>query len=211
MKKDKLLIFGASGHGKVSADVALKMSNWNQIEFLDDNENIKSVMGIDIIGRFKDVDKYLDEYDMFVAVGNNTTRGKVLTNIISKGASIATLVHPNSILGSNVVINSGTVIMAGVIINSCSSIGKGCVVNTGATIDHDNIIEDYVHISPGVHLAGTVHICEGTWIGIGGIVSNNIKICGGSLSQPIIIGAGATVVRDIDMLGTYVGIPARRI
>ena len=35
--------------------------------------------------------------------------------------------------------------------------------------------------------------------------SNNIEICGGCM-----IGAGAVVVRDIGVKGTYVGVPARR-
>ena len=48
-------------------------------------------------------------------------------------------------------------------------------------------ISDYVHISPGVHLGGTVRIGTETWIGIGAIVSNNIDICGKS-----IVGAGSS-------------------
>jgi len=36
-------------------------------------------------------------------------------------------------------------------------------------------------------------------------VSNNVKICGNCM-----IGAGAVVVRDIKIAGTYIGIPARK-
>lgn len=35
----KLLILGAGGHGKVVAEIATKMKKWNEIAFLDDNEN----------------------------------------------------------------------------------------------------------------------------------------------------------------------------
>lgn len=31
--KNKLLIIGASGHGKVVADIAIKMNKWNSIAF----------------------------------------------------------------------------------------------------------------------------------------------------------------------------------
>ncbi|MFF2588512.1 hypothetical protein ACFVSS_11545 [Peribacillus butanolivorans] len=54
-----------------------------------------------------------------------------------------------------------------------NKIGEGCIINTGSTIDHDNYIEDYVHISPGVQVAGTVTIGQGSWLGIGSIVSKN--------------------------------------
>ncbi|NMA64614.1 MAG: acetyltransferase, partial [Clostridiaceae bacterium] len=101
---------------------------------------------------------------------------------------------------------SGTVVMAGVVINSSTRIGKGCIINTGATIDHDNVIEDYVHISPGVNTAGTVRVGCGTWLGIGSVVSNNITV-----TNNCRVGAGAVVVKDITETGTYVGVPARRI
>ena len=96
--------------------------------------------------------------------------------------------------------------MAGAVINCCTKIGKGCIINTGATIDHDNLIEDYVHISPGVHLAGTVKVGQGSWLGIGSVVSNNINITSGCK-----VGAGAVVVKDITEPGTYVGVPVTKI
>ena len=66
--------------------------------------------------------------------------------------------------------------MAGVVINCCTRIGKGCIINTGSTIDHDNIIGDYVHISPGAHLAGTIKVGKGTW---NKWVQNRCRSCSG--------------------------------
>lgn len=68
------------------------------------------------------------------------------------------------------------------------------------------MIEDYVHISPGVHTAGMVKIGKGTWLGIGSTISNNVNITSGCK-----VGSGAVVVSDITKIGTYVGIPARKI
>lgn len=116
------------------------------------------------------------------------------------------MIHPSAIIGEQVYLEAGTVVMAGAVINCCTKIGKGCIINTTSTVDHDNIIEDYVHISPGAHLAGTVNIGRGTWLGIGSIISNNINVTGGCR-----IGAGTIVVKDITELGTYVGVPSRRL
>ena len=55
-------------------------------------------------------------------------------------------------------------------------------------------------------MAGTVNVGEGTWIGAGATVSNNVNICGDCM-----IGAGAVVIKDIDKPGTYIGSPARKI
>lgn len=204
--KDKLLIIGASGHGKVIADIALKMNKWKSIAFLDDDESIKSSMGIAVIGKSADAFKYIKDYDIFVAIGNNVTREKIQEKLEAEGANIPTLVHPNAVIGEQVKFGNGTVVMAGVVINCCTEIGKGCIINTGSTIDHDNLIEDYVHISPGVHTAGTVKIGKGTWLGVGSKVSNNLNIISGCK-----VGAGAVVVKDITEAGTYVGVPARRV
>ncbi len=206
INKDKLLIIGASGHGKVVADIALKMNKWQQIAFLDDDKNVKSSMGINVIGNSNDAFSYLNDYDIFVAIGNNNTREKIQSELEIAEASMPRLIHPSAIIGEKVELGVGTVVMAGVVINCCSSIGKGCIINTGVTIDHDNVIENYVHISPGARLAGTVRVGKRSWIGIGSVVTNNVYII-----SECMVGAGAVVVRDITEAGTYVGVPARKI
>lgn len=203
---NKLLIIGASGHGRVVADIALKMNRWKQIAFLDDDKNIESSMGIKVIGKSSDFITYINDYDIFVAIGNNRTREIMLSQLDKEDAYIPILIHPTATIGEKVEVGAGTVVMAGVVINCCSRIGKGCIVNTGTTIDHDNVIEDYVHISPGAHLAGTVRVGKGSWIGIGAVVSNNINITSGCM-----IGAGAVVVKEIKEAGIYVGVPAQKI
>ncbi|WP_233879584.1 acetyltransferase [Virgibacillus halodenitrificans] len=204
--KNKLLIIGASGHGKVVADIALKMKKWQRIVFLDDDENVTTSMGIEVIGKSNMALELINEYDIIVGVGNNATREMIQTQLEVRGASIPVLIHPSAVVGEQVEIGIGTVIMAGTIINCCTKIGKGSIINTGSTIDHDNCIEDYVHISPGAHLAGAVSIGKGSWLGIGSVVSNNVNITDGSK-----FGAGAVVVRDITVPGTYVGVPVRRV
>jgi sugar O-acyltransferase (sialic acid O-acetyltransferase NeuD family) len=204
--KNKLIIIGASGHGKVVADIAIKMNKWQSIAFLDDDESIKTSMGLEVIGKTADAFTYKDEADFFVAIGNNLTREKVQEQLMDEGMSVVSLIHPSAVIGSDVEIGTGTVVMAGVVINSSTRIGKGCIINTSSSLDHDNVIEDYVHISPGASLAGTVRVGRGSWIGIGSVVSNNVNICSGCK-----VGAGAVVVKDITESGTYVGVPVRRV
>lgn len=204
--KKKLLVIGASGHGKVVVDIAMKMNKWENIAFLDDNPLITECMGFGVVGNTADAFKFADEADIFVAVGNNKIREAVQNKLESAGIEPPLLIHPSAIVGLAVEVGIGTVIMAGVVINSATRIGKGCIINTAATVDHDNRIADFVHVSPGAHLAGMVVIGQKTWIGIGSTISNNLTITGDCK-----IGAGAVVVKDITESGTYVGVPARSI
>lgn len=204
--KDRLIIIGASGHGKVVADIAVKMNMWKKIVFIDDNLNIEFPFGFEVIGGIDEAIKYKENSDFFVAIGDNLIRENIQKKLEREYLNIISLVHPDAVIGMNVKIGNGTVVMAGVVINPSTQIGEGCIINTNASLDHDNLIEDYVHISPAVHLAGTVVIGKRTWLGIGCVVRNNIMI-----HRDCMIGAGSVVVNDIDISGTYVGVPARRV
>lgn len=200
----KLVIIGASGHGKVVADIALKLQRYEEIVFLDDNEEVKECMTFPVVGKSCDAKQYLAKADFFVAIGKAETRKKVMQQLLETGVSIATLVHPMAAIGANVTLGKGTVVMAGAVINPDSIIGQGCIVNTGASVDHDCKIGDFAHVSVGAHVCGTVEIGGNTWVGAGATISNNLNVCGDCM-----IGAGAVVVKDINEAGTYVGVPAR--
>lgn len=203
---DMLILIGASGHGKVVADVAKKMNQWHSICFLDDNTELKHVLNYDVIGTVSEAVKFKDEADFFVSIGDNENRKTILEKLMQLKCSIATLVHPNAVLSEEVVIEEGTVIMAGVVINSSTKIGKGCIINTSSSVDHDNCISDYVHVSPGVRIAGNVSVGHKSWLGIGSSIVNNLRICADCK-----IGAGSVVINDLVEPGTYLGAPARRL
>lgn len=196
---NRLLIIGASGHGKVIADIAVKCG-YKDILFIDDNENVKECAGFPVIGKVSDATNMKD--DKIVAIGNAEIRQKIQNQL----SNLVTLIHPSAVVSRRVKIGEGTVIMAGAVINSDVVIGKGCIINTGASVDHDCKLEDFVHVSVGAHVAGTVAIGRKTWIGAGATISNNVSICGHCM-----IGAGAVAVKDIIEPGTYVGAPVKKI
>jgi sugar O-acyltransferase (sialic acid O-acetyltransferase NeuD family) len=202
--KGNLIIIGAGGHGKVAADIAIRMGIWSEIFFLDDDPSISSVLDFKVIGPTEMLSDFCDE-DFFVAIGDNQRREHFCNVINSIGLNLVNLLHPNITIGLDVEIGKGTIVMAGAIINSSSRIGNCCIINTNCSIDHDVRIDDYAHISPSTTLGGSVEIGKSCWIGIGSIVINNIIICPNS-----IIGAGAVVVNDIAETGTYLGVPAKR-
>lgn len=197
----QLVIIGASGHGKVVADIA-KKTGYEQIVFLDDNEALKTCGGYTVAGKCCSFAEY--DCDIFVAIGNPIIRERFLNELSQNGKNIPILIHPNASIAENVEIGKGTVIAAGAVVNPGSVIGKGCIINTCSSVDHDCVAADYVHVSVGAHVAGTVSIGERTWIGAGATVSNNVSICADCM-----IGAGAVVVKDICEKGTYIGVPAR--
>lgn len=199
---DRLIIIGASGHGKVCADIAEK-NGYRDIFFLDDDRELRFCAGHKVVGVTAEFEKYLDSADFFIAIGNSRIRQRITEEVESAGGNLITLVHPGAVIEKNVLIGTGSVVVAGVVINSETAVGKGGIINTSSSVDHDCRLGDYVHVAVGAHLAGTVSVGNHTWIGAGAIVSNNIRVCDGCM-----IGAGAVVVRDIEISGTYMGVPA---
>lgn len=204
--KNKLLIIGAGGHGKVVADIASLSKKYSEIKFLDDDITKVTCLSYKVEHGVSDVQSYINDYDIFVAIGNSNSRMKLFNELEKIGATIPNLIHPSAIIANDVKMGIGNVFMAGSIINPDVTIGNGVIVNTAASIDHDCVVGNFSHISVGSHLAGNVIVGEGTWVGIGATISNDLKICDNTF-----IGAGAVIVKDILDSGTYIGVPAKKI
>lgn len=198
-----LIIIGASGHGKVIAEIA-EINGYSNIIFLDDNPEIKFCGNYRVIGGCIEANKHKDS-DFIVAIGNATIRARIQTELASAGVRFVSIVHPDAVISKSADIGEGTVVMAGAVINADVKIGQGCIINTCASVDHDCDVGDFVHVSVGAHVAGTVKIGDNTWIGAGAVVSNNINI-----TSDCMIGAGAVVVNDLIEPATYIGVPARK-
>ncbi len=193
-----MILYGASGHGKVIADI-LKKSGIYEIMFWDDDPQVR-IEGYKVV---QVPEEYANEDEVILSIGNNATRFKIAgTGIYKWGKAI----HPNAIIAENVTIENGSVLMAGVIVNSCTKIGAHCIINTSSSVDHDCIIDSFVHISPNATIAGGVKIGTGAWIGAGAVLIQNIKI-----GKWAIIGAGSILISDVPDYAVVVGNPGRII
>lgn len=195
--KNKLVIIGAGGQGRVCADIA-RLMGYAEIIFLDDGAPNAE-------GKVSDYLRYLPDADFFVAIGNGAVRRKIQTMLEENGAPVATLIHPNATVAQDVKIGQGTAVMAGAVINPGAVIGCGNIVNTCASVDHDCRVGDYLHIAVGARICGTVTLEDDSWIGAGAVIIQNLSVCAGCM-----IGAGAVVVKSITEKGTYMGVPARK-
>jgi len=204
----RLLILGASGHGKVVGDCARAVGSWSELLFFDDRWPELSMCGRwPVVERGEDLAASMLPGDqVFVAIGNSATRLEWLDRLQGAGMDVAIVVHPSAIISQDVSIGAGSLVVAGAVVNVGCMIGKGCIVNTGSTVDHDCILGDGVHICPGVNLAGDVQVGNGSWIGIGSSVIQGVRI-----GASVMVGAGAAVVDHVADGLTVVGVPARPV
>ncbi|MFG6158410.1 acetyltransferase [Halomonas sp. 1390] len=203
--KGRLAILGASGHGKVVADIALQCG-WREIGFYDDAYPERSSVALwPVIGSFQTLLGDLDRFEAtVVAIGDNRTRDARLEALFRQGASLATLVHPRAVVSPFARLSPGCVVVGGAVINAFATLARGCIVNTASTVDHDCRLANAVHVAPGGHLAGEVSVGAFSWLGVGAVVRQGL-----CLGEDVMVGAGAVVVSDVADGQTVVGVPAR--
>ncbi|MEC0106220.1 acetyltransferase [Paenibacillus taichungensis] len=203
-----IIIFGTGGHAKVVLDAARAAQHnicgvvddrwslpiWRDVPHLGNRLNLPDIVG-----------KYLNAA-WIVAIGDAGIRREVVTQLEKLGVVFAVVIHPTAVLGTGVQVGSGSIVMAGTILQADVHVGRHAIINTASTVDHDCQISDYVHLSPGVHLAGNVCVEEAAHLGIGACSIPGVRI--GRYST---VGAGAVVIEDIPSDVVAVGCPAKII
>ena len=200
MPDKKVMIIGASGHGKVIADIVHKSGD-QVIGFLDDDLTKKEIGKIPVLGKAEDTKRYQEDTCFIIGIGDNQIRKKIAER--NPDLNYYTAIHPTAVIGEGVRIGNGTAVMAGAVINADADIGKHCIINTSAVIEHECVIGDYSHVSPQACLCGNVHVGVECHIGAGATVINNIKVL-----DNVRIGAGNVVINNIFDSGDYIGVPA---
>lgn len=205
----RLVIWGASGHARVVADAARASGLFEIAGFLDDLQPSRSGTPFDgatVLGGAECLPALRESgiTHLIFAFGNGEARLRLSAVAEEHGFALAVVVHPRAVVAPDVRLGAGTFVAAGAVVNPGARIGRNVIVNTSASVDHDCVVEDGVHICPGVRLAGLVTVGRATWLGIGTTVINQIRIGANSL-----IGGGSVVVRNIPDGVVAYGNPAR--
>ncbi len=194
---EKIILQGGGEHARVVLDSLL--SSGRTVVALFDPKYTGELFGVPQRGAYDA--RIYPEALAVVAIGNNSVRKRAVsltrqkfTNVIDQTAAISRFA----------TYGKGNMFLQRTIVQAMSRLGDHVIVNTGAQIDHDCIIEDYVHVAPGVVLCGGVQVGEGTLIGAGAVAIPGTKI-----GKWAVVGAGAVVTRDLPDYALAVGNPAR--
>lgn len=195
-----MLLYGASGHGKVIID-SLESQNIEIKGIFDDDLSKKELIGYPVIGKYKE--HYLENNSVIISIGDNRIR-KNISEIVKH--PFRTAIHKSASIAKNVEIGAGSVVFHNSVLQSSVVIGKHVIINTAASVDHDCVIGDYAHISPNATLCGSVRVGEGTHVGAGAVIIPNITI-----GKWVMVGAGSVVTKDVPNYSIIVGNPGRII
>jgi sugar O-acyltransferase (sialic acid O-acetyltransferase NeuD family) len=211
--KIPILLFGASGHARVIADIVRRQGRYAVAGIVLGSwgGSPRSMLGLPVLGTDDQIASIAAAHGIetgLVAIGDNFVRQTIVDQIrrLHPAFAFATAIHPSAQIGDDVTIGPGTVVMAGTVINSGTHIGEFCIVNSSASVDHDNQLEDFASIAPGVVTGGNVIVRHAAAVGLGAHVVHGVEI-----GRDAVVGAGSVVVRSVPEQSVAYGVPARVI
>ena len=201
MNQNEIYILGGGGHAKVVASAA-KSAGFEIVYIFDDDKNQwgSSLCGVTIIGPCDRIQEYPPRPTV-IAIGDNSHRFSLAGRF---QLPWQTIIDAHAYVHPSVICDGGAMVLPGAVVQIDSHVGKHTIVNTSASIDHDCRLGGFVHIAPGVRLAGSVRVGHGVLVGLGAVVLPGVKIGDGA-----IIGAGTVVTRDVPDGALLVGVPGK--
>lgn len=197
-----MLILGFGGHARSVADVALA-SGIKQLYFLDNNAKPHESFASFPVKSTMDFELPMD-WVVFPAAGDNKKRSEQCDWAIEQGLRLGTLISPTATLGIGAQVGEGSFIAHHAHLGPMALVERGCIINTGAVVEHECFVGQFSHVSIGALVAGRSRIGARCFLGAGSTVIDGLR-----LAEDVTLGAGACAHRNLDLSGTYVGVPAR--
>lgn len=140
--KEKLLLVGAGGFGRVASETAVL--NYD-CAFVDDGvEKGTEICGVEVIGNTSDLPTLFGEYKkLIVTIGNNRVRESIYNIAVKIGYEFPNLVHPSVYISPYAKIGWGCVFLNHVTVQNGSVVGNGVLLNPGVEIHHDCSVDDF--------------------------------------------------------------------
>lgn len=205
---DGVSIIGCGGHARSVADIILDNCEGTNLAFYDKCAKPEETM---FAGEYAvyplDSNTEFEFKNIFIALGNNRARKEfVLDSLDDSSLNVISVISKRAYISKRSKIDKGVFIANGTHIGPEASIGSFSIINNGAVVEHEVEVGAFVHISVNATVCGKCKIGNGVFLGAGSVVRDKIYIC-----DNVVVGAGGIVISDINIPGTYVGNPVKKI
>jgi sugar O-acyltransferase (sialic acid O-acetyltransferase NeuD family) len=206
-----IILIGGGGHCKSCIDIIEQTGLYEILGILDLPEKFgQQVLNYSIIGNENELETYVKYCpDFLITVGQlelSYLREIIYNKVIQAGGKLPVIISPLAYVSQFACIEEGSIVMHNALVNAGAKVGKASILNTKSLIEHEATIGNFCHISTASVINGQANIGDSCFIGSNSVVSNNTNI-----TSNTIIAAGSQILRNIDLPGTYLGHPIRKI
>lgn len=206
--KARCIIVGAGTYGQVYAKYLCE--DYEVCGFVDDHSSLHNsvIDGIPVLGDVEFIHEYILQYPgtaIFVPIGNNSVRVKLLRDFNLRGYYLPSFIHPNTIIHKSVKIGKAVYILPAVNIMPCTVLNDYVMVSMGVNIAHHVTIAEGCFFSQGSNIGASINIGEKSYFGIASTVMTGIK----NIGAGAMLGAGAVAIKDVPENVVMVGNPAK--
>ena len=145
MSKEKLLLVGAGGFGRMVAEQAMLQYD---CAFVDDGQPVGiEICGIPVVGGLADLRELRKEYDLLVVgIGNNQFRAQVYEMAGKLGYTFPNIVAPSAYISPFAEVGCGCVVLQNACIQNGASVGNDVLLNAGTEVHCGATVGDYALI-----------------------------------------------------------------
>lgn len=175
MSKEKLLLVGAGGFGRVVLEHA---SLKYDCAFVDDGYIIGDIIcGTRVVGHISDIDVLRKDFShLLIVIGNNEIRQSVYKKAQMIGYDFPNIICPSVYVSPFAKIGWGCVFLNNAVIQNGATVGNGVLLNPGVELHHDCIVDDYALIYTNSVIRTYAKIGKRVRIGSNVTISNDIIV-----------------------------------
>lgn len=204
----RLVLIGAGAGGRFTKEIcdALEREVYG---YLDDSKEVgETINGVPVLGPCSMIEdgQLLKEFEVLITLGDFPLRRRLYRTIKEHQGTLATVIHPLSMVSPTAVLGDGVVVNGMTVISANARIGDIVLVEDQSSVGVDCILEDGVLLGNGVMIGGGAICRRDSFLGSGVAV-----VAKKTVGERAFIGAGAVVVSDIPNGKLAVGVPARVI
>jgi UDP-perosamine 4-acetyltransferase len=133
---------------------------------------------------------------------DNRLRARIYSMLKRLGFTVPNLISSKANIRSAVEMGDGNLVQMGAVLDVGTKLGNNCVINFGVLIGHYSVLEDHTCCTGNVILNGRVKIGEGTLLGMGCVVMDDV----GSWCK---VSPGTVVVKPVPDGSIVFGNPMR--
>lgn len=172
MIKEKLLIVGSGGFGRVVLEHAVKKY---ECAFADDGYEVGTeICRVKVVGHIADLPHLFSDFKLItVAIGDNALREKIYNTAGKIGYTFPNIIAENVYISPFAMVGQGCIFLNNVCVQNGSTVGNGVILNPGVEIHHGAKVEDYALIYTNSVIRTYAKVGKRVKIGSNVTLSNN--------------------------------------